>query len=58
MFAFKACPRCQRGDLFQDRQGEIVCVQCGYELPTIARVRFLAARSAAGQQQTAALNAA
>ena len=43
MFALKACPRCHRGDLYQDWQGEIVCIQCGYELPGAARTRFLAA---------------
>ena len=58
MFALKACPRCQRGDLYQDRQGEIVCIQCGYELPTSARVHFMATLRTAEQQSTAARTAA
>lgn len=31
MFILKSCPRCS-GDLYVDLEGEIGCLQCGYEL--------------------------
>jgi len=31
VFVFKACPRC-RGDIYQDADGELACLQCGHEL--------------------------
>ena len=30
MIAFKSCPRC-RGDLHLGLEGELSCLQCGYE---------------------------
>ena len=32
MIAFKSCPRC-RGDLHLGLEGELSCLQCGYEAP-------------------------
>jgi uncharacterized protein YbaR (Trm112 family) len=39
--AFKACPRC-RGDLYQDAEQEIVCLQCGHELGRREHHEFVA----------------
>ncbi len=58
MFALKACPRCRRGDLYLDQFGEIACVQCGYELPPAARIRFLAAVERSRQQPSPVTQAA
>src|SRR5215208_1292605 len=32
MFLLKSCPRC-RGDLNVSLEGELVCLQCGHEVP-------------------------
>ena len=58
MFALKACPRCQRGDVYLDRTGELVCFQCGYELPPAARMRFPAELASAEQQREPVVRAA
>ena len=58
MFALRACPRCRRGDLYLDRLGEIACIQCGYELPSAARARFLAVVERARPRQSPVLDAA
>jgi len=58
MFAFKACPRCRRGDLYLDRFGEVACVQCGHELSPAMRARFLAVVARPGRRPAVAPKAA
>jgi hypothetical protein len=41
MFILKSCTRCH-GDLGQDRDGELVCLQCGHELRPAERAALLA----------------
>jgi hypothetical protein len=41
MFASKACPRCH-GDIYRNREAELTCLQCGYELAHPERAALLA----------------
>ena len=52
MIAFKACPRC-RGDLHQGLDGELSCLQCGYE-PRPEEKQALLARLEQRRQPTLA----
>lgn len=49
MFLYKTCPRC-RGDLNLTLEKELVCLQCGHEVPRPAAetlvTEYAAARSA------------
>jgi hypothetical protein len=49
MFLYKTCPRC-RGDLNLTLEKELVCLQCGHEVPRSTAetlvTEYVAARSA------------
>jgi hypothetical protein len=46
MFLLKSCPRC-RGDLNLTLERDLVCLQCGHEVPREAARELIAARAAA-----------
>ena len=45
MFLLKSCPRC-RGDLNVSLEGELVCLQCGHEVPRDLATQMIAERAA------------
>jgi hypothetical protein len=46
MFLLKSCPRC-RGDLNLTLECELVCLQCGHEVPRETALQMIAARAGA-----------
>ncbi len=46
MLLLKSCPRC-RGDLMGGADGEVTCIQCGYELRPQERALILSRLRAA-----------
>jgi exosome complex RNA-binding protein Csl4 len=46
MFLFKSCPRCH-GDLNITLERELVCLQCGHEVPREAAKAMIAEYTAA-----------
>ncbi len=37
----KSCPRCNLGDLLFNSHDQLICLQCGYELRPLDKVRLL-----------------
>jgi hypothetical protein len=57
MFLLKSCPRC-RGDLNLTLERELVCLQCGHEVPRETAQQMIAARGAARPAAAIAVPAA
>jgi uncharacterized Zn finger protein (UPF0148 family) len=57
MFLLKSCPRC-RGDLNVSLEGELVCLQCGHEVPRDLAKQMIAERAARASRTTVAAKAA
>ena len=56
MFMLKSCPRC-RGDLNVTLERDLVCLQCGHEVPRETAREMIAAHGAARSGRAVALPA-